>query len=177
MGFEMLPKYEFKTQFPTWYLIYGILVVILAFIYIIVKENLGNNIDPSKLMLYIIVCIFLLYNLLQVPTSQLKGFDDYLIISGRGWQFFYKIPYKDIINIQPVNVAPFKEYWFFPLLMINSAYGWKPGSKWKGWIPSYFNFFTDKAVAIETSGEKFLISCKDPDKAVKELENIIGSVR
>lgn len=174
MGLEMPSKYKFKTQISTGYLIYGILVMISVFTYSFIqgKWNFENN--TPQMWGYVIFCIYVTYNLMHEPTSQLKAFSDHIIISGTGWQFYFKIPNESIISLQSVTNAPFKDYWFLPLLFINSKYGWKPGSKWHLWIPSHFMFFTVNAIAIETTDRRFLIACSDPDTAVKELREIIG---
>ena len=76
--------------------------------------------------------------------------------------------------MQAITKSPFRDYWFIPLIFFNSRYGWKPGSKWRDWIPSNFVSTNDSAIAIETTDKKFLIACPDPDAAVKELREIIG---
>ncbi len=171
---EMPSKYEFKTQISTGYLIYGILVMISVFTYFFVQGKLNFENNTPQMWAVVIFCIYITYNLMHEPTSQLKAFFDHVIISGTGWQFNHKIPNEFIISLQSVTNAPFKDYWFLPLLFVNSKYGWKPGSKWYLWIPSHFIFFNDNAIAIETTDRKFLIACPDPDTAVKKLREIIG---
>ena len=173
----MQPKYEFKTKVSAGYLVYGIIIVIIVFVYTINqgKWNIENN--SIQIWIFGLICVFLIYTLIFTPVAQLKVFSDHTVISGTGIQFHYNIPNESIIDLQSVTNAPFKDYWFLPLMVFNSKAGWKPGSKWHDWIPSNFIFFTDNALAIETSDMKLLISCRDPEKAVKKLEIIIESAK
>ena len=169
----MPTKYEFKMQMPIGSLSFLILVMTFLFIFFMSDKNDIEDVW-FEIVMFIVIVIFITWRILANPVSQLKAYEKYILISGNSWWFNYNIPVESIVNLHAITNSPFRDYWFIPLIFFNSRYGWKPGCKWREWIPSNFVSTNDNAIAIETTDKKFLIACPDPETAVKELRVIFG---
>ena len=150
-------------------IIQGLFVISVAG-FIILWEDEGLTFGDKHIMIIIILLAFVLYAK-KVPYSEIIAYDDLVVIAGFGRRWRYSLPYKDIKTIWAVHDKPFRDYWFIPLLYYLNPHGWRPFSKWRGWYCTSF-FWSDDAIAIETSSRKFLVSCVAVDKNAAELRRI-----
>ena len=171
------PLYVIETLRPSRDAFYAWLVFIIAyFIWAYLDDGMLDERDYLILAALIVLWPAFTYQVGRLPLVQLRAFSDHVELSGTYWWFLNRdIPNDSIRSITAVTDAPFREYliphllWYF-----NSPIGWRPWSKWRGWIPSHYVSIDDKALAIDTTRGRFLISCLYAEEAAATLRRIVG---
>ena len=106
-----------------------------------------------------------------LPQTRLIVYRDHTIIRPLlGGPTRYRFSNDSVVSVTVVPDYPFVEARH---RFLNIGRNWVPGSKWEGWIPC-FEMYNEHAIAIETTKEKYLVSCNKPDKTGAKLNEIYG---
>jgi hypothetical protein len=103
--------------------------------------------------------------LIALPYVRLKAYADRILVTYGIGLIRITLPVETITGVRAVEYNPMRDF---------GGWGIKGGGgEWKGWI-AYTASITNKALAIETEGRKYLFGCPNPEEAEAMLKSVVG---
>jgi hypothetical protein len=162
----MDPIYEFKDEQPS--MKYMLIVVGLGMLAMALFAPFPHDAPP--LMVWGLKAMLLFFAVLTVvlaPGVRLRAYPEYIDVRyGITPWIGFRLDHDKIVSIRAVEYSPMKDF---------GGWGIKGGfGEWKGWT-AWTASITNKALAIETTGKKYLIGCPNPGEAEVMLNNLVGA--